>query len=89
MAKSTLRDQLKPIELVVISAVLALFAGLVVLLVTRDIVMAGIFFGIAFIVALVVIAMFALTMKPNSDELRELSGEDLSDNDGGDSTTAH
>jgi hypothetical protein len=70
------RDRLKPVELLVLSAVLSLFVGLVVLLTTRDIVLAGIFFGVAFIVVLVVMAMFSLSIKPNEIEQHEIDDED-------------
>lgn len=73
--KPTRREILKPVELVVISAVLAVFVGLTVLLSTRQPLLAVIFFGIAFIVSLVVIAMFTLTFKPNAAEQQEMRGE--------------
>ncbi|RFA23421.1 hypothetical protein [Subtercola boreus] len=72
----TRRQILKPVELVLISAVLALFVGLTVLLATRQPVLSIVFFGIAFIVSLVVIAMFTLTFKPNEAEQQELRSED-------------
>lgn len=73
-----LREQLKPVELIGIAAVLAIFAGLVVLLGTREPLLAVIFFGIAFIVALVVLAMFVLGSKPDPaerDDLAEQNGD--------------
>ena len=51
---------------------MALFLGLVILLVTRDVVLSLIGLGITFIVVLVVIAMFALGMKPNAAEKSDL-----------------
>jgi len=54
------REVLRPVELIGIAAVLAVFVGLIVLLATREIVLSLIFFGIAFIVVLVVLALFAL-----------------------------
>ena len=72
----TRREILKPVELIVISVVLALFVGLTVLLATRQPLLAVIFFGIAFIVSLVVTAMFALTFKPNAAETQELAEDD-------------
>jgi hypothetical protein len=70
------RDVFKPVELIVLSAVMALFVGLTVLLATRNPLLAVIFFGVAFIVVLVVIAMMVLTFKPNKSEQTELD-EDL------------
>jgi NADH:ubiquinone oxidoreductase subunit K len=69
------RDVFKPVELIVLSAVLALFVGLTVLLSTRSPLLAVIFFGVAFIVVLVVVAMLVLTFKPNKDEQTELDDE--------------
>ncbi|GMA28995.1 hypothetical protein [Arenivirga flava] len=57
-------DRLRPVELIVLAAVMAVFAGLVVLMTTRDIAFAGISFGIAFIAVLVVLAMLALAVRP-------------------------
>jgi hypothetical protein len=66
------RDRLRPLELVGLSFVLALFAGLVVLMATRNIETAGIALGIAFIGSLVGLAMLTLATKPNRIELGEL-----------------
>jgi uncharacterized Tic20 family protein len=70
------RDVFKPVELIVLSAVMALFVGLTVLLATRNPLLAVIFFGVAFIVVLVVIAMMVLTFKPNKSEQSELDDDD-------------
>jgi hypothetical protein len=69
------RDVFRPAELVILSAVMALFVGLTVLLTTRSPLLAVVFFGVAFIVVLVVIAMMVLTFKPNKDEQTELDYE--------------
>jgi hypothetical protein len=71
------RDIFKPVELIVLSAVMALFVGLTVLLATRNPLLSVIFFGVAFIVVLVVIAMMVLTFKPNSSEQSELDEDDV------------
>jgi hypothetical protein len=76
MSTPSLRDRLRPLELLVISTVLGIFAGLVVLMATREIVLALVFLGIAFIVSLVVLAMLALTMAPTSDERSDLAEQD-------------
>jgi hypothetical protein len=70
------QDRLRPTELLVISGILALFTGLVVLLATREFILAGISLGIAFIVALVGLAMFSLTFKPNATELTDIEEQD-------------
>jgi hypothetical protein len=72
----TRRDRLKPVELIVISAILSGFVGLVVLMVSREFALAGIFFGVAFIVTLVVMAMLSLAIKPNDREQLEIDGDE-------------
>lgn len=76
MAGPSLRDRLKPLELLVISAVLGMFAGLVVLMSTREPVLALIFLGIGFIVSLVVLAMLALAVTPSGEEKLDLEEQD-------------
>jgi VIT1/CCC1 family predicted Fe2+/Mn2+ transporter len=61
-AKPSRRDRFRPAELIGLSFVVGLFAGLVVLLTTRDLVLAVIFLGVAFIVSLLLFAMLALVV---------------------------
>lgn len=62
--RPTWRERLRPAELLGISGVLAGFAFLVVALVTRgDWLLAVVVGGVAFVVALVVLAMLALGTK--------------------------
>ena len=70
------RDVMKPVELLVFAAVAGTFTGLIVLMSTRDIILAAIFFGVAFIVTLVGIAMFALSVKPGDLEKKDLDEQD-------------
>lgn len=71
----TRRDRLRPLELVGFSGVLAVFSGLVVLLVLRtpdgiaDFGRAGIVAGLVFIVALVVLALLGLGGKPSDEDI--------------------
>ncbi|HEY4224492.1 MAG TPA: hypothetical protein VGM70_01600 [Pseudolysinimonas sp.] len=62
------RDRLRPVELLLASAGLGVFAGLVVFMGTREWVVAGIFFGVVFIVSLVVVAMLALAFTPPDEK---------------------
>lgn len=71
--RPSLRDRMKPAEFLGIAVVLALFAGLIVLMSTREPILALIFFGVAFIATLVVLAMFALGFKPDEEERRDLA----------------
>ena len=76
MSAPSRRDRTRPLELLGLSAVFAIFAGVVVLMSTRDIVLALIFLGIAFIVSLVVLAMLALATRPTGDEQLDLDEQD-------------
>ncbi|MEO8907610.1 MAG: hypothetical protein ABI310_05980 [Microbacteriaceae bacterium] len=72
----SMREILKPAELLLIAFVLALFLGLVVLLSTREPLLALIGFGLAFIVSLVVLAMFVLSSKKDDEEKADISEQD-------------
>lgn len=74
--KPSLRDRLRPLELLGLSAVVAVFTGLIVLLSTRSAEISIIFGGIAFIVSLVVFAMLALTAAPTGEERLDLDEQD-------------
>ncbi|MCU1545520.1 MAG: hypothetical protein JWP30_620 [Homoserinimonas sp.] len=72
MTEPSRSDRFKPAELLGFSAAIASFTGLVVLLATRDMVLAIIFFGVAFICTLVTIALLILAMKPDEEEKTDL-----------------
>jgi hypothetical protein len=72
----TRKDRLRPLELLGLSAGMALFVGLIVLLSTREVVLSLVAFGIAFIVVLVAVAMFMLTFKPDDAEIRDIDEQD-------------
>ena len=76
MTNPSRQDRLRPLEFIVMSAVIAIFIGLVVLFTTRQPLLALIFFGIAFIVSLVVIAMLSLAIKPDAAEQLDLTEQD-------------
>jgi hypothetical protein len=65
MTEPTRRQKLRPVEFVMLSGVMALFAGLVVLMVTRDPLMAFMGSGVVFIVVILGIAMLLLAVSPN------------------------
>lgn len=83
------RDRLRPLELLGFSGVLAVFAGLVVLLVLRDdegnpnFAMAGIAAGIVFIVVLLTVALVSLGGKPSDEDLEARKDLRPPDGDGG------
>ncbi|MBX3067080.1 MAG: hypothetical protein KF867_01660 [Cryobacterium sp.] len=74
----SLRERLRPAELVGLSATIGVFTGLVILLTTREWLFAVIGFGVAFIAGAVTIALLALYEKPNSSELQDLADQDRS-----------
>jgi hypothetical protein len=61
------KDRTRPIELVGLAAVFGVFSGLVVGLATREWILAAEFFGIIFIVSLVVLAML-MVGQPKADD---------------------
>lgn len=74
--KPSRRDVLRPIEYVGGAAIAAIFTGLVVLITARDLMLALIIAGIAFIVVLVTLALLSMAIKPNAEETAEIDGED-------------
>ncbi|GAB2558416.1 ABC transporter ATP-binding protein [Leucobacter ruminantium] len=76
------RERLRPLELIGFSAVLGVFSGLVVLLVTRDLVLAAVFFGIGFIVSVMMVALLGLGGKPSEADVQ--ARKDLQGPAGGD-----
>lgn len=76
MSTPSRRDRTRPAELLIISGVLAIFVALVVLMSTREIVLSLIFLGISFIVALVVLAMLSLAVRPDSAEKLDILEQD-------------
>lgn len=76
MQTPSIRERLRPLELLGISAVIGLFTGLVILLTTREWWLAGIGFGVAFILSVMMIALLALSAKPNAAERSDLEEQD-------------
>ena len=72
----TRRDRFLPVELLGISAGLAVFVGLIVLMATREFPLAGIALGVTFILALVLLALFALAFKPTEAEVEDIHEQD-------------
>lgn len=76
MTEPTRRDRFRPVELLVLSAIVALFVGVVVFGSTRDLRLGGIFAGIGFIVVLVTLATLAITTRPDEAEISDLDDQD-------------
>ena len=76
MVQPNRRDRTRPIELLAISGGLAIFVGLIALMSTRGLGLAGIFAVITFIVALVVLAMLVLAIRPDNAEQLDITEQD-------------
>lgn len=70
------RDRFRPLELLVMSAIIGLFVGLIVAASIRNIVNGAIFGGVAFILSLVVLATLAITTKPDTEERKDIDDQD-------------
>jgi uncharacterized membrane protein len=79
VSKPSRRDRTKPAEILVLSGVMAVFAGLIVLMSTREIILSLIFTGLAFIVALVIMAMLVLAVRPDGEEQIDLDEQNRPD----------
>lgn len=82
MTEPSRRDRTKPVELLGLALVIAIFSGVVVFISTRSVQTAVIFMGVIFIVALVVLAMLALAGRPNKDEKLDLDEQDRAERSG-------
>lgn len=76
MTTPSRKDRTRPAELLILSLILGAFTGLVVYLVTRELVLSVIFLGVVFIASLVVLAMLSLAMRPNREEKLDLDEQD-------------
>jgi len=85
MSVPSRKDRLRPLEFLLIAGVLALFAGLIVLVTVREPILAVVSFGIAFIASRVTIALLELATKPNAAEKVDLHEQDDKSQD----TSAH
>ena len=73
------RDRRRPLELLGLSAALAVFMLIVIFMGSRDLVLALEFAGVGFIVALVVLAMLSLAAKPQDAERADLDEQNGTD----------
>jgi hypothetical protein len=79
MTEPPARITLRPAELIGLAAVVALFIGLITLMVTRELLLSLIVFGGAFVLDLVVLAMLMLVVTPNRPADGERQPETLND----------
>jgi hypothetical protein len=78
VTEPTRKDRTRPVELLAISGGIGVFVGLIVLMSTRQWVLALIFAGVAFILSLVALAMLALAVRPDGAEKLDLDDQDRS-----------
>lgn len=76
MTTPSRRDRFRPLELLSLSGVVAVFVGIIVLMSTREPILALIFAMLSFIIALVVFAMLSLATKPTGEERLDLDEQD-------------
>lgn len=72
MTEPSKKDRMRPAELLIMAGGMALFVGLVVLMATRQPILAVIFLGVAFIVVVMVLAMLTLTGKSTDEERKDI-----------------
>lgn len=75
-AKPSLRTRLRPVELLVMAAIIGVFVGVIVLMGTREPLTSLVFGGVAFVAALVVIAMLLLAVVPPEERPGSQSAAD-------------
>ena len=75
-SKPSRRDRFRPLELLVLAAIVGVGVGAVVAASIRNIGTGAIFGGIAFIVSLVVLATLAITTHPDEAEKQDLDEQD-------------
>ena len=72
MTQPSRKDRMRPLEYLLMAGGIALFSGLIALMVTRDVLIAIVGFGVVFILALLTLALLALAMKPDDAELGDI-----------------
>lgn len=79
MTEPRARIALRPGELVALAALVAVFVGLITLMVTRELIFSLIVFGATFVIALVTLAMLMLAITPNRPADGEREPDTLND----------
>jgi hypothetical protein len=70
------RDRTRPLELLGLSAVIALFVAVIAAGASRDLVLGVIALGVTFILSIVTLATLALTMNASTEERVDLDEQD-------------
>jgi len=66
------RDRMRPFEVIGLAVIVAVFTGIVVISTTRNLTLAAIWLGVAFIVMLVGSATVVLMIQPKKQELADI-----------------
>lgn len=76
MTNPSRKDRVRPVELLVLSGIVAIFTGVVVFASTRQLLLGVVFLGVAFILSLITLAMLALSTTPDDAEQSDLDDQD-------------
>ncbi|MGV3733088.1 MAG: hypothetical protein ACO1N6_06780 [Microcella sp.] len=79
MTEPTARITLRPAELVGLAGIVAVFVGLITLMVTRELIFSLIVLGGAFVLGLITLAMLMLAVTPNRPADGERQPDTLND----------
>lgn len=79
MTEPTTRITLRPAELVGLAGIVAVFVGLITLMVTRELIFSLIVLGGAFVLGLITLAMLMLAVTPNRPADGERQPDTLND----------
>ena len=66
------RDRMRPFEVIGLAVIVGVFTAIVVILSTRDLTLAAIWLGVAFIAMLVLSATVVLMIQPRKEELADI-----------------
>jgi len=66
------RDRMRPFEVIGLAVIVGAFTGVVVILSTRNLTLAAIWLGVAFIAMLVLSATVVLMIQPRKEELADI-----------------
>ena len=69
---SSRRDRMRPFEVIGLAAIVGAFTGIIVLVSTRNLTVAAIWLGVAFIAMLVMSATIVLMIQPRKEELADI-----------------
>ena len=69
---SSRRDRMRPFEVIGLAVIVGAFTGVIVLVSTRNLTLAAIWLGVAFIAMLVLSATIVLMIQPRKEELADI-----------------